>query len=555
VPDFLAALSSQSGTRARQENQITHSLGRGVTADITVAGDAGRVITPNAYDTIVVGSGAAGLSAALTSARAGLNTVVLERTALLGGTTAMSGGLFYVPNSRLARDAGFQIDRAKIVDYLESVARRPIDQHLLHSFLDAAPAMLDELAASGIRLRLTGVLDYYRNKSTSPGGHVVGTEDFDPAELDEWGSKIRHSPYRDTSTQPWTNGMSLVGHLVAAGLRAGVEYRINTDVTTLVQTADGAITGVTTRDSAGAVLSGRGVVLATGGFEFNPELMEEYFGRLVEGSWSCPGNTGVALLVARQVGAALDGLGEVQWYPLLRLSEDTVEGGPLFHDASPARNLPGSMVVDRTGRRFVNESTLFQDFGRAIAISSPARLPTWLVVDQAFADMYGLRAFGTENPSSLSGVHTRETLDELAIAIGVPVDALTATVERFNVGAVKGKDPDFGRGEAAVDREWGDMDKPDGFACLAPISRGPFQATRIYSGSSGTTGGPKVDGNARVIRPDGTPVRGLYAGGNAIAGLFGDSSPASGATLGPGLTFGYLAAKTIAERGDALAVR
>jgi 3-oxosteroid 1-dehydrogenase len=492
------------------------------------------------FDAIVVGSGAAGLSAALTTARAGLRTLILERTGAIGGTSAMSGGLVYAPGSRLAADAGHRLDRAGVEGYLEALARRPIDQPLLTAFLGAAPRMVDELLDSGVGLRLTGVVDYYRNVPGAVAGHVIAAQPFDPASLGDLAARIRRSPYRDSEAVPWTAGMALIAHLVAACERAGVVIRTGCRVLRL-ETEDGAVAGVVTDSGDGetAVAAGQ-VVLTSGGFEFSRELVSEWVGDTVEGAWSCPGNEGDGLAMARSAGARLSAMGEVQWYALLRLSDRRLEGAPMFDDASPARNLPGSIIVDSTGRRFANEGTLYQDFGRALAGRVPGRRPAWLIADEAFVETYRQACFG-DRPLEPPHWLTAGTPAELAQLIGVPPDALVDTLERFNKPAADGLDPEFGRGEDAVDREWGDTSQDGARACLAPLERGPFHATRVYAGCSGTTGGPRIDAAARVIDTTGAPIPGLYAAGNITAQLFGDASPASGATLGPGMTFGYLA--------------
>lgn len=505
-------------------------------------------------DLVVVGSGAAGLMAALAAADDGLRVRVLERTGLLGGTSATSGGLFYLPGNSLAQEAGTAGTREQHLVYLRAIAKKPIDERLLNAFLDAAPAVAEALSDSGVELRLTGLVDYVRDAPEAAAGKVLATQPFDPGRLGDLAPLVRSSPYGGDDNDGWTGGRSLIGWLVGACAAAGVEFDLDWRVTGLVRDG-GAVTGVIGHrnddpSTIAAVHAPAGVVLGSGGYEYNRELIQRFVRAPLEASWSCRGNEGDGIVMAEAAGAELGGLGEVQWYPLVRWHGHDDDGQPMYRDAGPVRNLPGSIVVDGGGERFTNEGQQFTEFGRSLSQLADDRRPAWLVIDNDFVDRYGATAFGGASVEQWAD-HSTDTIDALAEALGVPSSALTATIERFNAAAMQGEDPDFGRGDTAFDREWGDPSRDGGATCLAPLTAGPFHAARVYVGCSGTTGGPVVDHQARVVDRDGEPIPGLFAAGNVTPAIFGDTSPGSGATLGPGMAFGYLAARSARRGADA----
>jgi 3-oxosteroid 1-dehydrogenase len=497
------------------------------------------------YDVAVVGSGAAAMVAALAAARHGLRVVMLERTATVGGTSAMSGGLIYAPGSKLAVAQGHAADTEEVMLYLRAVARRPLDEHAIRAYLNAAPAVADFLVDEGVAMRLASIPDYYADRPGAGTGRVLATEPFDPAALGTLAGLVRCSPYRELPEhEPWTNGMSLIGHLLTACLRRGVTVRTGWRASSLIRRG-AAVVGVRgERSGTPADVSARfGVVLATGGIEFNAGLRERHVEGVVESAWSCPGNEGDGLLMAVEAGAALTPV-DVQWYPLLRLGDEQLEGAPLMADASPARNLPGSIIVDRGGRRFANEGQMFQDLGRTLGDPKRGLTATWLIVDQAYLDRYRRTAFGVVH---LSAPHwtTAESVADLARRVEVEPATLTATVDRFNRQAAAGVDDDYGRGASRFDQAWGDSSREGSAACLAPLRQPPFHATRVYAGCSGTTGGPVVDTSSRVLDEAGSVIPGLFAAGNVTASLFGGAAPGSGSTLGPGMVAAWLAAMSM----------
>ncbi|WP_170322502.1 FAD-dependent oxidoreductase [Acrocarpospora macrocephala] len=489
-------------------------------------------------DVVVLGSGAAGLAAALSASSSGARVTVLERTAFIGGTSATSTGLVYAPGSAKMKEKGVTEDLDAALDYLRAVAPQGLDEARAREFLQRAAEVIDFLESHAVPFRPTGLKDYNAGIPGASQSRAVAPESCDPATLGDRAGEIRRSPYRalDNGAE-WSGGTALIGHLLRACLRAGVTVLTKARGTELV-VESGEVTGVV---ADGVTLTAPGgVILATGGFEYNRDLLDRYLPK-VEAAWSSPENTGDGLRLAEAAGAKLAWTGAAQWYALLRLHDEDREGTPKYEDASSARCLPGSIIVDRHGRRFANEGANFHDFGRALA---QADLPAWLVIDQRFLDIYGPRCFG-DRPPAKDRWFTAATPAELGELIGVD---LADTIARFNVDAAELHDSQFGRGSTEFDQSWGDGDNQGPAACLAPLTRPPLQATRVYAGLSGTNGGPLTDTSGRVLDGAERPIPGLFAVGNAAATFLGDGAPGSGSTLGPGLVYGYLAGRAAATR-------
>src|SRR5580692_507607 len=543
---------------------------------------------PAEFDVVVAGSGAAGMTAALTAAELGLSVVVVEKAGSFGGSTARSGGGIWAPGNAVLRAAGVTDTPGQARAYLAHVAGADVPAGLREAFLEHGPAVL---ARTPLRLAwVPGYADYYPE---APGGLARGRS-VEPVPMDSRrlgaelarlarpylptpaGVAITQADYRWLSLGPrhprailagarvagraarglvTGHRMLSLGQALAAGLRAGlvrggVPVWLDTPMTGL-EVRDGRVTGVrATRDGEPVtVRAWRGVLIATGGFERNEEMRRRYQREPAGSQWTtgAPGNTGDGILAGLTLGAATGLMDDAWWGPSIALP-----GGPYFCLAE--RSLPGCVLVNGAGQRFVNESAPYVDAVHAMYDGNTPEnphIPAWLVFDQRYRDRYvfaGLppgRALPRRWYAAGSVVRAGD-LAGLAQAAGVAADGLAKTVTRFNEFAAAGRDEEFGRGESAYDRYYGDprvRPNPN----LAPLARPPFYAARIVPGDLGTKGGLRTDSRARVLREDGTVIPGLYAAGNASASVMGHSYAGAGATIGPAMTFGYIAACTMAD--------
>lgn len=508
------------------------------------------------FDVVVVGSGAAGMTAALTAARHGLSAVVLEKAGRFGGSTARSGGGIWVPHAGDTQ-AG---------TYLSHVAPAVAPERR-EAFLKHGPAMLDLVKASTpLHFQwVRGYPDYYPEL---PGGVDLGRT-IEPEPLDgrsvlgpllaelappyiptrglaitardyRWMSLgLRHPrSYLVTSRLAAQAALSRLlgrrmlsmGQALAAGLRAGlrdagVPVLLNNPLSQL-DIIDGRVTGVN------GIRARRGVVLASGGFEHNETLRQTHQSTSTKWSVGATSNTGDGILAGMALGAETDLMDEAWWGPTIPLP-----GGPYFCLAE--RSLPGSIIVNSAGERYVNESAPYIDAVHAMFANDAAE--SWLVFDQRYRDRYVFAGLAPRQPFPRRWTYRRgSTLDELELP------GLAKTVARFNELAASGVDSDFGRGDSVYDRYYGDpRTRPN--PCLGPLSKPPFYAFPLVPGDLGTKGGLRTDASARVLRADGTPIPGLYAAGNASASVMGRSYAGAGATIGPAMTFGYVSILDLLE--------
>jgi 3-oxosteroid 1-dehydrogenase len=483
---------------------------------------------------IVVGSGAAALSAALAAARGGAEVTVLERSEYLGGTTAISGGIAWLPCSRVAVEAG-------VGDF---------DDDLAATFVNDAPRVAQAIEDHS-PLQWSALLEWPDYQAQLPGG-LLGGRSIWPKPLPvppELAARIQPTPEVPQAPMPEggrltdavvlrgpVRGRVLVAGLLVALEELGVDVRRGTHVDALVPDGSGGVRGVRsgTDEHAGVV------VLATGGFQHDPALVRTFLPVPEVAAMGPPGCSGDAVRFARSVDAAFGNMADAWWMPAIRVPGEEINGAPFFRPLHHERAQPGSIMVDRTGRRFVDEAQNYTDAGRAMlrfdagAYTWPAS-PCWLVFDRAYRERttIGPLAPGEDDPAWL---HRADDLSALAARLGLPAGALEDTVETFNAHAKAGSDPEFGRGSHPYSRWIGDPDATD--PNLAPLDAAPFYAVEVLAGCLGTKGGPRTDRDGRVVRDDGAPVPGLFAAGNAAANPFGIGSPGGGGTIGPALVFG-----------------
>lgn len=536
-------------------------------------------MTAEQFDVVVLGTGAAGMTAAVAAAHEGARVGLFEKSDLVGGTTAMSGGIVWMPNNHHQEAAGIVDSRRMALDYLESLSLGQIDSDMAAAFVDQGPQAvrwIEENTPCQFHL----VQDYPDYHPEHPGGLPGGGRSLDNAlfafpELGDWAAKVRNmrgahpvkltdTPLGGATAMPTPEvlaqrvaaglngmGLGLTGALLKACLDRGIEPVLETRAKRLVL-EDQRVTGVqfTTPDGELDVRAAA-VIVATGGFEWNDELVRTFLRGPMTGPAGAPTNTGDGLQMALDAGARLGNMRNAWWVPVARVPGETAWGEPSVRLILLERTRPGTLMVNGQGRRFTNEAGNYNAMGGAFHAFDPAGFtypnqPCWLIFDHAHKlryDVAGCPA-GDRVPQWM---HFGATLGELAERIGVHGETLAATVTRFNHHAELGEDPDFGRGTSAYDSFNGDRSLPGVAATLGALNQGPFYAIAIESGALGTNGGPATDTRGRVVARDGGVITGLYAAGNVMAAPTGMVYGGAGGTLGPALTFGWIAGRDAAS--------
>ncbi|VXB39436.1 FAD-dependent oxidoreductase [Arthrobacter sp. 8AJ] len=526
------------------------------------------------YDVVIVGSGAGALTAAATAARAGKSVVVLEKSPLLGGTSAVSGGMLWVADNHHARESGMTDSKEAAAKYVRAVARGRGREELLDAALDYGDQMLRFVEEEcGVRFIFLNNFPDYRQDlpGAVEGGRTVepelfnskealgkltahvrtdGRAPFTMQEYENWGAFTKF-PWDDLNQRQAdglvAKGQALVSMLLASLVRDGAALVTEARGRRLL--TDGTrVTGVEV-ESGQAFHANDAVVLATGGFEWDKALADSMLASRLYTMCSPPSNTGDGLRMAQRIGGQTRGTREAWWAPM-SVTGDTRDGQPIGTLLRFERQGPGSIMVNRHGHRFANESQNYNDLARSLqSWDSPKNqtlnTPVHVIVDHTYMERYGILAHRAGQPTPGYLIEA-DTLEELAAKINVPAENLRETVARFNEYAVKGEDPDFGRGESAYDKYWGDEENPYPNPSLGPLQTGPFYAMEVVNGAFGTNGGVATDGLARVLDVDNQPIKGLFAAGNTTENAYAAGYPGAGATLGPIMTMGYLAGRTIA---------
>ena len=518
---------------------------------------------PRTVNVLVAGSGAAGLTAALAAAVAGAGVALVERGEQLGGTSALSGGRVWVPVNHLQHGDSLAAAATYLVglfsdrypEMTEAVLRtgpemlRFVEEHSAHRFA-ACPGYPDYdpgRAGATDGGRALDMLPIDTRRLTPLAADILRPPGYLPMSFAEWDrwrypDRFDWDLLRDRDRAGIrTSGMALVAGLLDGVARAGVQVRTGTRLTG-VRPGQAELA----HDGQVSTVGAAAVILATGGFDWDQELRVIYQPAAQRASGAPPTNTGDGLRIAAEAGAALDNLAEGWWMPMLAIPGETLLGEQFYRSLIRERGLPRQLMVNAAGRRFVNEALPYNEIGKALhrqlnhgELNHGQDGPVHLIFDEGYRARYPMPGVPAGGPVP-DWVGRGRTLAALAARIGASGVALAETVRRWNAGCAAGADREFGRGEGAYQRFCGDPAvQPN--PSLGPLDRPPFYAVPVLAGTIGTKGGPVTDVHGRVLRPDGSPVTGLYAAGNAAAFWTGDGYPGPGATLAAGMTMGYRA--------------
>ncbi len=551
-------------------------------------------------DFLVIGSGGGGMTAAIVAKKAGLDALVIEKSSLYGGTTAMSGGVAWVPNNHLMKEKGLKDSAEEAWQYLSKVIGPEGNETRIKAYIENAPQMIQFMEKNS-RLKFNAAVEYADYYAEFEGGKVGGRS-LDPApfsfrELGAEGEKIRppngerilgkitltaieahdvmQSKFHQMRIIAWrllcyyadikgrlakqrddrlTLGECIVGRLRASLLDFDIPLWLNTEAKQLIVEQDKLVGVLVAKDGKQIKIKAKkGVLMATGGFAHNTEMREQYQQSPIGNQWTNanPGDLGEGIKMGQAIGADVEFMQCAWWTPTMILPDGLPEAQIV------GKSLPGCIYVNKKGQRFCNEAAPYEDVVKgqyqANSEESPS-IPAVMIFDARYRRHYtvgnGRILPGEVMPDekvpeayfSSGFLKKADSIRHLADLCDISADGLVAGVTRFNRFARSGKDEDFGRGETIQDRYYSDPKiKPN--PCLAPIEEPPFYAINIWPGDLGTKGGLKCDEFGRVLNTTGDVIDGFYATGNCSGAVMGNSYPGAGATIGPALTFGYIAAR------------
>ncbi len=518
-------------------------------------------------DVVVVGTGAAGLTAALAAGANGAKVALIEKQPTVGGTSAVSGGLAWIPAHKLVPGADYSKEDAR--KYMQAQSVGSIAPEFIDVYVETGSKVLKFIESqSSLRFEAAVGFPDYRPElpgGKPEGGRSIGPLAYEATPIGEWGKHITEFPLDfsnvgfDSETKArlgksaasstgevFVAGKALIAGLLEGLLKLGIEPRTETKALELIE-ADGHILGlrISHDGKESTIGTKRGVILANGGFEWDPELVTAFLRGPMRAPVSPPHGTGDALRMQMGVGAALGNMGEAWWVPSMQIPGDTIDGKQRSRSVRLERTRPGSIIVNRFGKRFMNEAGNYSSMGGPFHYLDPekdyANDPAYMVFDKRHLDKYGSLGINPGDPVP-EWFNESSSLAELAEKIGVDAEGLESTVKAWNKNVADLVDPDFHRGASAYDGYWGDQSaETTAGKTLGPVDQGPFYAVEMILGCLGTKGGGKTDTDARVFHIKGGHIDGLYAVGNAMASSMGKTYPGAGATLGPCLVWGFRA--------------
>ena len=560
-------------------------------------------------DVLVVGSGAGAMTAAVVASLEGCKDVlVLEKSDKYGGTSAMSGGGIWIPNSHYARSEGVKDSPAEALQYMKAVIGDEVSEERLQTYVEKAPEMLEYLAKkSRLKYETVPYSDYYPEMPGGKEGHRTHQPSpMHAKHLKQHFTALREPPSQTlvagrftmtmkegraflTQAKGWmftaimmmlryyldipgrmqgkrsrrlTMGNALVGQLRWSMMDRGIDLWLKSPMTELIEENGAVVGAVISHDGKTLrVRARKGVVIGAGGFEHNQAMREKYLPQPTSAEWSGSqiNNTGDGIQAAMNVGASTALMNHAWWAPSVK-----IPGWDRPYVIFAERSLPGLVIVNKAGLRFQNEAAPYLESGLAFYEANKPEAPTipgYVIFDAVFRKKFpfGPIAPGYSMPDNRLSrriwdvMVKADSIEELAQKVGLDGKNLAETVRKNNEYARTGKDPEFHRGESYYDRYYGDA-RTSPNPCIAPIAEAPFYALPIYPGDIGTKGGIMTDVNGQAVRDNGELIPGLYAVGNSAASVMGSKYPGAGSTLGPAMTFGYLAARHLAGNPSARVV-